>query len=154
MVIIPIHICHTVLPCRTGYKLRTSVRIVATSNFSCNQLISYQIQICLKCQTSGDHSILPQPLPALTGRGTRRLSGLMDEGNYSSCAVSAHPPLSTSFAFSTRARGCFEWIRETTVWENSSCQQSGAVIKFSLLWLALLMPPPRKSLYSRGHLYG
>lgn len=69
------------------------------SNFSencCHQqlqlhLISYQIEICLKGQTSGDHSILFKPLPASTGRGIQGLSGCMDERNYS-CALSVPIP--------------------------------------------------------------
>lgn len=146
------HDCHILLPCGTGYKLRTLVRTVATSNFSCFQLISYQIQICLKCQTSGDYSILLQPLPALTGQGIGGLSGLMDEGNYRSCAVSAHPPLSMAFAFSTRGRGYFEWFRETTVCEKP-LEPAKVQALTSLLLLALLMLPPRKSCYSREHFY-
>lgn len=102
MVIIQTHVCHILLPCGRGSRIRTPVGTVATSNFSCIQLISYQIQISLKCQTSRDHSILLKPLPALTEQGIRELSGLMDEGNYSLCVISTHPPWSPSFAL---ARG-------------------------------------------------
>lgn len=119
MVIIQTHVCHILLPSRRGSKLRTLLGTIATSNFSCIQLISYQIQISLKCQTSRDHSILLKPLWALTGQGIHEMSGLTNEGDYSLCAISAHPPWSTSFAF---ARGAED------VLNNSEKQQFGKTV--------------------------